>query len=91
VSDAALAIRWTPTAQRDPRRLPEKIATAVVEFVYGSLAGNPERVGRELQMELAGRHVARRGDYRVIYQIDRPAGVVLIVHVDHRADGYRQA
>jgi mRNA interferase RelE/StbE len=91
VSDAPLSTRWTPTAQRDLRRLPEKIATAAVEFVYGSLADSPERVGRELQLELAGRHAARRGDYRVIYQIDRPGGVVLIVHVDHRADVYRQA
>jgi len=89
VSDAPHAIRWTPTAQRDLRRLPEKIATAVVEFVYGSLADNPERVGRELQLELSGRQVARRGDYRVSYQIDRSEGVVLIVHVDHRADVYR--
>lgn len=91
MSDAPLSTRWTPTAQRDLRRLPEKIATAAVEFVYGSLADSPERVGRELQLELAGRHAARRGDYRVIYQIDRPGGVVLIVHVDHRADVYRQA
>ncbi len=90
MSDAPLSIRWAPTAQRDLRRLPEKIATAVVEFVYGSLADNPERVGRALQFELVGRHAARRGDYRVIYQIDRPAGVVLIMHVDHRADVYRQ-
>jgi mRNA interferase RelE/StbE len=89
VSERSLSIRWTPTAQRDLRRLPEKIATAVVEFVYGSLADNPERVGRDLQLELAGCHAARRGDYRVIYRIDRPAGVVLIVHVDHRADVYR--
>lgn len=84
-----LAIRWTPTAQRDLGRLPKKIATAVVEFVYGSLADNPERVGRELQLELAGRHAARQGDYRVIYQIDRSTGVILIMHVDHRADVYR--
>ena len=90
MADAALSIRWTPTAQRDLRRLPEKVATAVVEFVYGSLSDNPERVGRELQLELAGRHAARRGDYRVIYQIDRPARVVVIVHVDHRADVYRR-
>jgi mRNA interferase RelE/StbE len=89
VSERRLSIRWTPTAQRDLRRLPEKIATAVVEFVYGSLADNPERVGRELQLELGGCHAARRGDYRGIYWIDRPAGVVLIVHVDHRADVYR--
>lgn len=47
---APLAIRWSPTAQRDLRRLPEKIATAVVEFVYGSLADSPERVGRELHL-----------------------------------------
>lgn len=89
MSERSLSIRWTPTAQRDLRRLPEKIATAVVEFVYGSLAGNPERVGRELQLELADCHAAHRGDYRVNYRIDRPAGVVLIVHVDHRADLYR--
>jgi hypothetical protein len=31
----------------------------------------------------------RRGDYRVIYRIDRPEGLVLIVYVDHRADVYR--
>jgi mRNA-degrading endonuclease RelE of RelBE toxin-antitoxin system len=89
VSERDFSIRWTSTAQRDLRRLPEKIATAVVEFVYGSLADNPERVGRELQLELAGCHTARRGDYRVIYRIDRPPGVVLIMHVDHRADVYR--
>ena len=89
MNDGSFSIQWTPTAQRDLRRLPEKIATAVVEFVYGSLADNPERVGRALQLELAGRHSARRGDYRVIYQIDRPAAVILIVHVDHRADVYR--
>ena len=88
--DAALSIRWTPTARRDLRRLPEKVATAVVEFVYGSLSDNPERVGRALQLELAGRHAARRGDYRVSYQIDRLARVMVIVQVDHRADVYRR-
>jgi mRNA-degrading endonuclease RelE of RelBE toxin-antitoxin system len=91
VNEAAFSIRWAPTAQRDLRRLPEKIGTAVVEFIYGSLAGNPERVGRELHLQLAGHHAARRGDYRVVYRIDRPAGVVLIVHVDHRADVYRRS
>lgn len=89
MSERGLSIRWTSTAQRDLRRLPEKIATAVVEFVHGSLADNLERVGRELQLELAGCHAARRGDYRVIYQIERPAGVVVIMLVDHRADVYR--
>ena len=91
MNEAAFSIRWAPTAQRDLRRLPEKIGTAVVEFIYGSLAGNPERVGRELHLQLAGHHAARRGDYRVVYRIDRRAGVVLIVHVDHRSDMYRRS
>ena len=91
MNEAAFSIRWAPTAQRDLRRLPEKIGTAVVEFIYGSLADNPERVGRELHLQLAGHHAARRGDYRVVYRIDRRAGVVLIVHVDHRADVYRRS
>lgn len=89
MSARPLAIRWTPTAQRDLRRLPEKVATAVVEFVFGSLADNPERVGRELRLALAGRHAACRGDYRLIYPIDRSSGVLVILHVDHRADMYR--
>ncbi len=91
MNEAAFSIRWAPTAQRDLRRLPEKIGTAVVEFIYGSLAGNPERVGRALHLQLTGHHAARRGDYRVVYRIDRRAGVVLIVHVDHRADVYRRS
>ncbi len=90
MTEAPLSIRWTPTAQRDLRRLPEKIATAVVEFSYGSLAGSPERVGGRLALELSGHHAARRGDYRVIYQIHRAASVVSIVHVDHRAHVYRK-
>lgn len=88
---AAYSVRWTATAQRDMRRLPEKIAAATVEFIYGSLADNPQRVGRTLHLELAGLHAARRGDYRIVYGIDADARAVLIVHVDHRADVYRQS
>lgn len=84
------SIRWAATAQRDLRRLPEKIATAVVEFAYGSLAENPNRVGRPLHLELSGHHTARRGDYRIVYKIDNEARAVSIVHLDHRADVYRR-
>ena len=79
-------IAWTPTAKRALRRLPEKAATAAVEFVYGPLADNPQRVGKALRFELAGLHSARRGDYRVIYRI---TDVVTITAIEHRADAYR--
>ena len=83
------ALTWTPTAQRTLSRLPEKIATAVVEFAYGSLAANPARVGKPLRFDLTGLHSARRGDYRVIYRIDTDAHQVAIIAVRHRSDAYR--
>jgi mRNA interferase RelE/StbE len=83
------SISWSPSALRDLRRVPERIATAVVEFIYGSLADNPQRVGRDLRLELVGNRGARRGDYGVIYRIDDTARVVYVVAVDHRVEIYR--
>jgi len=83
------AIAWAPSAQRDLARLPEKIAAAAVEFIYGSLCANPRRVGHELRLDVAGHHAARRGDYRIVYRIDGQAHTVHIVAVSHRADVYR--
>lgn len=88
---APYSISWTATAEHDLCRLPEKIATAVVEFVYRSLADNPQRVGRALHLELVDHHAARRGDHRVVHRIDPEQHAVRIVHVDHRADVYRRS
>jgi len=83
-------ISWSASAQRDLAKLPEKIATAVVEFIYGGLADNPRRVGHELTLELAGLHSARRGDFRVLYRISEDQAVVTVVNIEHRADVYRR-
>lgn len=69
--------------------MPDKAATACVEFVYGALADNPHRVGRELRQELTGKRSARRGDFRVIYEIDDEERVVTVIAIDHRSDVYR--
>lgn len=79
-------VAWTPTAKRALRRLPEKVATAAIEFIYGPLASNPQRVGKALRFDLEGLHSARRGDYRIIYRIDEH---VTIIAIEHRADVYR--
>jgi mRNA-degrading endonuclease RelE of RelBE toxin-antitoxin system len=89
VSEAAFTVAWTGPAQRALRKLPEKAATAAVEFIYGSLASNPQRVGKPLRHELAGLHSARRGDYRVIYRINTDEHQVEILAIEHRADAYR--
>lgn len=86
MSDPPLPIAWTPTAKRALTRLPEKIAAAAVEVIYGSVADNPRRVGKPLRREMEGLHSARRGDFRIIYRI---SDVVTIVAIDHRTDIYR--
>ena len=82
----SVEIAWAPTAKRALQRLPEKVAAAAIEFIYGPLAENPRRVGKPLRFELEGLHSARRGDYRIIYRIEDR---VTIVAVEHRADVYR--
>jgi len=90
VTGPALAIAWTTTARRALTRLPDKAATAVVEFLYGSLAENPHRIiGKPLKLGLKGMHSARRGDYRVIYRIDDDQRSVTVIAIEHRSDIYR--
>jgi mRNA interferase RelE/StbE len=89
VTEPGYAIAWTAPARRALARLPEKVGTAVVEFLYGSLAASPHRVGKPLKLGLAGLHGARRGDYRVIYRIDDYQHRVDVVAIEHRADVYR--
>jgi len=83
------AIRVTRPAARDlEARLPEAVATAVVEFVFGPLAENPHRVGKALLPPRAGQHSARRGQYRIIYEIDDERSVVTVLAILHRRDAY---
>jgi mRNA interferase RelE/StbE len=83
-------IEWAAVARRALEQLPEKVAVSAIEFIYGPLADEPHRVGRPLRFELEGKHSAHRGDYRVIYRIDDPRRVVLVLTIGHRADIYRR-
>lgn len=89
MSGSDFAIAWTTAARRALTRLPEKVAAAVVEFLYGSLASSPQRVGKPLKLGLEGLHSARRGDYRIIYRIDEERRLVTVMAIEHRSDIYR--
>ena len=84
---------WTlvvhASAERVLARLPHKIAAAVVEFMLGPRCDDPTRVGKPLRKELAGLDVARRGSYRIVYELDPTSRSVLVLRIDHRADIYR--
>ena len=83
-------LRFLPAARRAiSHRLPEPVATAVLEFCEQALAVNPHRVGTPLFGTLDGCHGARRGTYRVVYCINGHARMVSILDIDHRANVYR--
>lgn len=91
MSEPPYAIAWSPGARRSLTRLPEKVATAVVELVYGPISQEPRRVGKPLQPGLTGLWSARRGAYRVLYRLDDDARRVDVVTVQHRSDAYRRS
>lgn len=78
-----------PAARQLAEQLPEPVAAACVEFLFGPLAENPYRVGAPLRTPFDGHWRACRGEYRVRYTIDDKAEVVPVLDVSHRRDAYR--
>ena len=62
----------------------------MVEFMAGALLDDPHRLGRPLRNELAGLYAARRGVYRIVYEIDDEAATVVVLRIDHRSTAYRR-
>ncbi len=89
MTDSPWSVEISPAAQRAIGRLPQKVATAIVEFITTALPTNPRRMTKPLRYELTGWHVARRGDYRVILQILDDEHVLYIGRIEHRAHSYR--
>lgn len=76
----------TPEGLRHFHRLPDKVRLAALETIFGPIADNPPWVGIPLVGKLEGLRSARRGDYRIIYEISEDDETVLIHRVQHRRD-----
>lgn len=76
-------------AHRRLDRLPSRIAVAVIEFITAVVPENPQRLSKPLTGEFEGLRSARRGDYRVLIDVDESARTVLVVRIAHRAEAYR--
>jgi mRNA interferase RelE/StbE len=70
--------------------LQHAVAVACFEFIYGPLAENPHRVGKQLREPLLPLYSARRGEFRVVYDILDAKIVVEVVSIRHRRDVYRK-
>ena len=76
-------------ARREFDRLPISVAAAVLETL-DAIAKNPRQLGRPLMLEHEGRFSARRGPYRIVYELDEDEHVVQVVAIGHRRDVYRR-
>lgn len=89
MADAPYGVVLTRTARRDlSERLPEAVAAAAANLILGDLATNPHRVGKQLRPPLERQHSARRGTFRIVYEIDELQHVVRVVAVKARNDVY---
>lgn len=79
-----------PAARALAELLPESVASAVIDLITGDLLQSPRQLGKPLIRELEGVWVARRGTFRVLYEIDDGNHEVIVLRIDHRRDAYRR-
>jgi mRNA interferase RelE/StbE len=84
-----LEVEITPEGLRHLNQLPGKVRDAALQAMLGPIAEHPRRVGKPLIGEPTGLYAARRGDYRVIYEVDDDRKVVVVHRVQHRRIVYR--
>lgn len=82
-------VRITREGLRHLDRLSDKVRAAAIETITTTIAENPYRAGKALLGELEGLRSARRGDYRVLYEVDDDEQRVIVHRLQHRRDGYR--
>ncbi|WP_420622812.1 type II toxin-antitoxin system RelE family toxin [Candidatus Poriferisodalis sp.] len=85
------AVTLTAASRRHIDRLPEGVRAAALATMSGPISENPFRAGKPLGGILSGYRSARRGDYRIVYEVDEDAEIVVIHRVQHRRDVYRLA
>jgi len=83
-------VEITPEGLRRLNQVSEKVRAAVLETIFGTIAENPRRAGKPLRGELEGLYSALRGEFRIIYEIDEEAKVVLVHRAQHRRGVYRR-
>jgi mRNA interferase RelE/StbE len=85
----AYLVKFKPSAERAFRKLPAEQRRRVAAKIE-PLAGNPRPAGVELLEASERLYRVRTGDYRIIYQIQDAALLVLVVRIGNRREIYRK-
>jgi len=88
VTDAPWRVTVMAPARRQFEKLPIAVAAAVLETL-DAIAENPRRLGKRLVLEHEGHWSARRGPYRIIYELVEDERIVRVLAIGHRRDVYR--
>lgn len=89
--EGSYRVSLSSSAVRSLKAIPPRYAESLVTFAFAALAENPQRRGKPLGAEFTGLWSARRGEYRIMYEIDEEVRVVAVVRFVHRAQAYRSA
>ncbi len=86
---ASYELRWKSSAEKDLRKLDPQLLPRIIDAT-ASLA--KERFPSQSRKLHGTEHQYRLriGDYRVIYEVDEVAKVIVVHHVRHRRDAYRR-
>jgi mRNA interferase RelE/StbE len=79
----AYSIQFKPAAFRSLTKLEKDTQTRLARKIY-TLSRNPRPVGAEKLKGIAGLYRVRLSDYRILYQIQDAALLILIIQIGHR-------
>ena len=85
---ASYKVEWKRSAEKDLRKIDRLWIRPIIEAVE-ALPENPFPKGCRKLYGTEHHYRIRVGDYRVIYQVEDTAGVVIVYHVRHRKEAYR--
>ena len=81
-------IEYVDSVRNDLKTISKSDRERIRAAIEQKLTTNPIEFGKPLQYSLKGLRRLRVGDYRVIFQIEQAAMVVLVVMIGHRKDIY---
>ncbi len=81
-------VEYLEGVKDDLRSISKGDKQKIRKAIETKLVNNPIEFGKPLQYSLKGLRRLRVGDFRVVFQIDATANLVLIVKIGHRKDIY---
>lgn len=86
----AYEVAWHTKVRADLAAIAKPDASRIIAKAKEHLTRDPSGSGKPLKGLFKGLHRLRVGAYRVIYAIDHEERRVLVLHVQHRKDVYRE-